>query len=207
MSESKRVVLLVDNDESALTLYGDMLAEYEYEVLIARDGHEALSLFKEKSPPVVVTDVHMPEMNGEELFNEIMALNKETKVIFITGWSDVSAATRLVKSGAFDYLDKPVSLVHLVGVIKNAFLACDGGQREVDSPSASSPNLQPVYVADVKDSPIPALSSLQEVVNGAVAQAQSLVAHGHLDEKQKNKVNCALECLRKAQAELGSLLD
>ena len=207
MSQEKRVVLLVDNDDSALTLYGDMLAEYEYEVLIARDGQEALKIFQERRPPVVVTDVHMPEMNGEELFNAIMEVDRETKVIFITGWSDVSAATRLVKSGAFDYLDKPVSLVHLVGVIKNAFLACTGAAREVDSPSSSSPNLQPVYVADVKDSPEPALASLQEVVNGAVAQAQSLIAHGNLSQEQKLKLNRVLGEMRKAQEGLTGLLD
>ncbi len=120
-SENKQVVLLVDNDESALRLYSDMLSEYDFSVITANEGSRAFELFCEHCPRVVVTDAHMPGMDGEELFSKIIEVAPDTKVIFITGWVDIRVATRLVKTGAFDYLDKPLSLSRLVEVVRTAF--------------------------------------------------------------------------------------
>ncbi len=205
----KRCVLLVDNDEDALKLYGDMLAEYEYNVLVARDGQEALQLFLEHHPHVVVTDVHMPEMNGEELFHQIMAVAPDTKVIFITGWSDIAAATRLVKSGAFDYLDKPVSLIHLVGVIKNAFIAHDDGahspkEETVEArPTDSAPNLQPVYVSSEADDSV--VADLKASVKEAICEAQVLAANGELPTAHKESLEAALNALKDAANHLSQI--
>ena len=70
----------------------------------AEDGWKALELIESNAPDIVISDIKMPSMDGMELIEEIKRRGIETKVIFISGFSDFVYAQKAIKHGAFDYI-------------------------------------------------------------------------------------------------------
>lgn len=74
-------ILCVDDDLSLLHLYRDELIEEGYEVILAKDGKEALAKFSKEKPDVVVTDIRMPLMDGIEALTAMLGKNRQASVI------------------------------------------------------------------------------------------------------------------------------
>ncbi len=103
-----RTVLLADDEDGIRKVVGLIIADLGYEVLPARDGREALEVFRAKSPRIVVTDVRMPGMDGLELLKAIKAESPETEVVIITGHADIELAIEGLKHDAGDFINKPI---------------------------------------------------------------------------------------------------
>ena len=86
----------------------------------AGTGEACLSLLEEKTMDVVLLDVRMPGMNGVEVLHRIKRRYPKTEVILLTGHATTLDGVEGIKSGAFDYLSKPIELEHLLGKIKQA---------------------------------------------------------------------------------------
>ena len=84
----------------------------------AEDGWKALELIESNAPDIVISDIKMPSMDGMELIEEIKRRGIETKVIFISGFSDFVYAQKAIKHGAFDYILKPIEEKVLLEIIK-----------------------------------------------------------------------------------------
>ena len=111
MNESiENKILLVDDEEDIRLVLGMSLSDMGYEVLTADNGEEALEIFKEKQPPIVLTDIKMPGMDGIELLRKIKLYNPETEVIMITGHGDMDLAITSFKDEASDFITKPVDV-------------------------------------------------------------------------------------------------
>lgn len=91
-----------------------------YEVLAAGNGAEALSWVDRQPVDVVVSDVNMPEKDGLQLMLELRDRGFPGSVIIVTAFGDPRLETEVIHYGAFSYLEKPVQLSRLVGVIRNA---------------------------------------------------------------------------------------
>ncbi len=87
----------------------------------AENGEEALSLLKNKRMDVVVLDVKMPGMDGIEVLHHIKKKYPKTEVIFLTGHAATQDGVQGIKTGAFDYLSKPIEFEHLLGKIRQAY--------------------------------------------------------------------------------------
>lgn len=103
-------VLLVDDEEDIRLVLGMSLRDMGYEVYIAENGEEALKKFQENQPPIVLTDIKMPGMDGIELLRKIKMENPETEVIMITGHGDMDLAITSFKDEASDFITKPVDV-------------------------------------------------------------------------------------------------
>lgn len=103
-------VLLVDDEEDIRLVLGMSLRDMGYEVFTAEDGEGALKIFQEKQPPIVLTDIKMPGMDGIELLRKIKTRNPETEVIMITGHGDMDLAITSFKDEASDFITKPVDV-------------------------------------------------------------------------------------------------
>jgi two-component system cell cycle response regulator len=102
-------VLLVDDERFARTVYSDSLRAAGFEVETAEGGEAALRLLRRRTFDVMVTDVIMPGTDGLALLGDAKQLDPDMEVVVITNLDLVEPAVRAMKSGASDYLVKPVS--------------------------------------------------------------------------------------------------
>lgn len=115
-----RKVLVVDDDEKVLYLMHEFLPTLDCEVLLARDGEEGLQLFQAERPPLVLTDLQMPKLDGLALMKAIKELSPRTEIIILTAHAALKSAIEAVQRGAFDYLQKPLELQTLGRRVKQA---------------------------------------------------------------------------------------
>ncbi|MFH1862410.1 MAG: response regulator [bacterium] len=113
-------ILIVDDDPSICALCQDALACEDYDISTASNGKEALELARQKNFDVVLSDIKMPYMNGIELLDSLKKLEPGPTVILFSGFGDEHIAVESLKQGAFDYVDKPLSLDELKITIQKA---------------------------------------------------------------------------------------
>ena len=104
----QKSILIVDDEEGIRKVLSIALSDMGYEVLTAENGAAALRVFKAERPPIVLTDIKMPEMDGIELLRRLKQEWPETEVIMITGHGDMDLAIKSVKYEATDFVTKPI---------------------------------------------------------------------------------------------------
>jgi len=110
-------VLVVDDEVEVCDALKKFLSLKEYEVETALDGATALKRVKEFKPHIVLLDIIMPGMGGEDVLLRIRNLNPKIGIIMVTAVNDKKIAKRTIQLGASDYITKPINLYHLENVI------------------------------------------------------------------------------------------
>lgn len=113
-------ILLVDDEPGIRKVVGITLADMGHHVLTAQGGEEALETFRREKPPVVLTDIRMPGMDGLELLRRIKMESPDTEVILVTGHGDMDVAVAGLKLDACDFISKPAGPEVLEIAIKRA---------------------------------------------------------------------------------------
>jgi len=106
----EKKILLVDDEKDIREVVHLSLSDMGYQVLEAEDGNEALRIFQKAKPPIVLTDIKMPNMDGIELLKKIKRENPETEVVMITGHGDMDLAIKSLKFEATDFITKPINV-------------------------------------------------------------------------------------------------
>ena len=117
MSET---ILVVDDEENIRHTLRGVLADEGYDVLEAADGRTALALLERTVPRLAIVDVWMPEVDGIELVERMRAQAPGIPVIVISGHGSIETAVRVIRLGAFDFLEKPFQLDALLNVVGRA---------------------------------------------------------------------------------------
>jgi len=113
-------VLVVD-DESSIRESLEMILSYEgYGVLTVEDGAACLGRLQDGSFDLILLDVKMPGMDGLQVLQEIRKRNPETPVVMISGNATIETAMAAAKSGAFDFIEKPLDRDRLLVTVRNA---------------------------------------------------------------------------------------
>jgi FixJ family two-component response regulator/nitrogen-specific signal transduction histidine kinase len=102
-------LLLVDDEEGIRKVLGITLSDSGYQVFTAENGEQAFEIFQKEAPPIVLTDIKMPGMDGIELLQKIKHQNADTEVIMITGHGDMELAIKSLKYRAIDFVTKPIN--------------------------------------------------------------------------------------------------
>ena len=110
-------VLIIDDEKNILDSLSGILEDEGFSVSTATDGKQGLELFGREEPDVVLLDVWMPEMDGIQVLKEIMNRKNDARVVVISGHGTISTAVEAVKMGAYDFLEKPLSIDKVLEVV------------------------------------------------------------------------------------------
>ncbi len=122
MSEGRagELILVVDDEERVRQSVRAILQDEGYAVLEAADGEEALRKVAGEKPDAVLLDIWMPGLDGLETLEGIRRQDADVPVVMMSGHGTIETAVKAAKSGAFDFLEKPLSIDRLLLVLRNA---------------------------------------------------------------------------------------
>jgi len=113
-------VLIVDDEEGIRETLSGIFQDEGYNVITAGSGEEALKILKEQSPDLVLLDVWLSGIDGIETLQEIKKTNPELPVVIISGHGNIELAVKATRVGAYDFLEKPLSLERVLLVARRA---------------------------------------------------------------------------------------
>jgi len=118
--ETRLRVLVVDDDQAIREALSRTLEKFGYEVVLAEDGQSGLDRLRESEIHVLLADLQMPKLSGQELLKAAKAIAPDVEVIVITGHGTVEDAVEAMKEGAYDFITKPFKRVQLERTIRRA---------------------------------------------------------------------------------------
>jgi len=114
------VVLIVDDEEGIRESLSGILEDEGYRVVSSGAGEDALRMIQEQAPDLVILDVWLPKMDGIQTLQEIKSLKQDIPVIMISGHGNIEVAVKATRMGAYDFLEKPLSLERVLLSSKRA---------------------------------------------------------------------------------------
>jgi len=114
-------ILIIDDDPLIRKTLSNHFSKDGFEVFMAENGREGLEKYGEHFPDMVILDIRLPDIDGLESLKRIRAKDKKALVIIITAYDDMKTTVEAIKSGAFEYLVKPLDFVELDLTIDKAF--------------------------------------------------------------------------------------
>jgi len=112
-------ILIADDDPNTLQLLTGLLINNGFQVTGTSSGAEALKIYKQETPDIVLADLAMPEMNGMQLLGELKKYDPLAKVVIITAYGDKDTIARAFRMGALEFLEKPVDPQFLVSKLQD----------------------------------------------------------------------------------------
>ncbi len=202
MSKTQKAkILVVDDEESILETVSGILEDEGYDVTTASSGEEGIRLFKETAPDAVLLDVWLPDTDGIEVLKSIKKDGDALSVIMISGHSNIEKAVEAIKLGAYDFLEKPLSLQKVLIPINNALEKQKLQMENIELRNTISGRWEiigdsPVMQKIKKDISTAGASHGRVIIFGESGTGKELVARSlHNASSRKNKplieVNCA----------------
>src|SRR3954451_7442044 len=196
-------VLIVEDEENERTGLAELVAAWGYRTETARDGIEGLEKIAAWSPGIVITDMKMPRMTGVELLERVAAQPQRIAVILLTAQGNIEIAVDAMKSGAYDFIQKPVDPARLKAILNNAARQ-QGTERELEvtrrklrdsgfmgSLVGSSKKMHEIYHLVEQVAP----STASVLITGESGTGKELVARTiHDMSPRKNKPFVAINC-------------
>ncbi|MDA8272198.1 MAG: sigma-54-dependent Fis family transcriptional regulator, partial [Deltaproteobacteria bacterium] len=123
-------VLIIDDEESIRKSLEGILTDEGYRVASEGSGEAGLKAFNEISPNAVLLDIWLPGRDGVGILNDMVKANKNIPVIMISGHSDINTAIKAIKTGAYDFIEKPLSLDRVLIAVENAVKYNDVSEKK-----------------------------------------------------------------------------
>jgi DNA-binding NtrC family response regulator len=147
---SQAHVLVVDDEPDIRQLVREILEDEGYSVQVAKDGESARLAYAQQKPDLVLLDIWMPDVDGISLLKEWSASgNLESQVVIMSGHGTLETAVEATRLGAFDFIQKPLSLAKLIATVRKALeskprTATDSSTRREEAlqPLGNSPAMQ-----------------------------------------------------------------
>lgn len=183
-------VLIVEDDPVLREALAETMTIAGHTYITAKDGKEALVLLELHSPGVVLTDIRMDKLDGNQLLNEIQKKRPGLPVILMTAFGSVEDAVTAIRHGAVDYLQKPFSAQVLTEKI-NQYIKIDFDEDSID-PIAHDPKSQALLTMALRVSQ----SEVGVMISGESGTGKEVLAHFIHDHSQRKKqpfiaINCA----------------
>jgi two-component system NtrC family response regulator len=169
----KRTILIAEDEEKMRRILEVNLQD-QYQILLAKDGEEALHMFKENEVNLLVTDMKMPERDGLSLLHEVKRLKPEVPVVMITAYGTIESAVHAMKEGATDYLLKPIKMEEVGLVIERALLQAD----LIDENRQLREEIKSLYGVDMIISKHPKIIEIMEIVRQVADSKATVLIEG-----------------------------
>jgi two-component system nitrogen regulation response regulator NtrX len=195
------VVLVVDDEEGIRESLSGVLEDEGYRVVTSGTGEDALKMIQEQTPDLVILDVWLPNMDGIQALQEIKTFKRDIPVIMISGHGTIEVAVKATRMGAYDFLEKPLSLERVLLSTKRALERSALERENKDLKENLTKKWQFIgESSSVKDLlahiEMAARSSSRVLITGESGSGKELVARllhgmGSRAEKPFVEVNCA----------------
>ena len=140
---SQAQVLVVDDEPDIRQLVQEILADEGYSVHVAHDGESARQIYTRQKPDLVLLDIWMPDIDGISLLKEWSASGQlESQVVIMSGHGTLETAVEATRLGAFDFIQKPLSLAKLLATVRKALESKP--QAHTDSSSQAEQAIEPL---------------------------------------------------------------
>lgn len=191
-------ILVVDDDISHCTILQVLLRGWGYRVALAHNGVQALERVHEQVFDLVLCDIRMAEMDGIETLREIKAWNPSIPVLIMTAWASVDSAVAALKSGALDYLIKPLDFDKLQQTLSQALAHTHQRESLVTGASAAQFGMvgdSPAMQALLNNIALVAPSDATVLIHGESGTGKELVARAlHASSVRSHKPLVTLNC-------------
>jgi UDP-3-O-acyl N-acetylglucosamine deacetylase len=144
----ERSILVVDDEERIRESIREILTDEGYRVLEASDGNKVLDLICKERPRLVLLDIWMPRVDGIGLLREIKEKEPGIDVIMISGHGNIHTAVTATKLGAFDFIEKPLSLEGLLHAVRRALGELPALGKKKWKPKIVEGNRRPSFSAE-----------------------------------------------------------
>jgi len=203
-------ILIVEDEKSISNILENILSDeiQGSEITIAENGLDAYKLIEKNDFDLIISDIKMPKLSGNELLTQSLSIKPESVFLMISGHADIETAVSCLKNGAYDFISKPIDINRLITSVKNALEKKD---LQNTKNSLIKENTQLKKKVSKKYQMIgesPALKNIQTMIEkvapsdarvlitGSNGSGKELVAHAihSLSERSKNpivEVNCA----------------
>ncbi len=186
-------LLIIDDDLFIVNLLDNFFKREGYNTHTLHKGRPALQLLQKKRFDVVLCDIRLPDIEGTDLLHHIRQISPDTIVIMMTAYAEIRTAVESIKSGAFDYVTKPIQPDNIRIVVSNAIKsrrkAKNGDQYEFISGNCRK--MQDV----IKQAKLVAPTNMAVLIEGETGSGKEYVArliHDHSDRRTKKFV--AIDC-------------
>lgn len=197
-------ILIVDDEENVRLMLDTAFTLCGHQTWTARNGVQALQLFRDSQPDVVLMDIRMPELNGLDALAQMQAINPKIPVVLMTAYAAVETAVAALRCGAFDYVIKPFDLDELKLVINRALQLQSMKEEIRELHQALSESWQwghilthtPCMMEICRDTARIALSNANVLISGESGTGKELIARAiHYHSRRASgpfiKINCA----------------
>ena len=193
-------ILIVDDEKGILSALSGVLEDEGYTIATAESGGEALKKIEKDTPSVVLLDIWLPDIDGLEVLKEIRSTRKGVIVIIMSGHGTIETAVRATKLGAYDYIEKPLSMERVTLLIRHAIrqqrlelenVQLRGKFEKWEDIIGESPSMNHLK----EQIRIVGASNSRVLVTGENGTGKELVAHSiHLASPRAGKLFVAVNC-------------
>jgi len=194
-------ILVVDDEESIRTSLAGILEDEDFSISFAHDGIMALDMVRKNMPDLVLLDIWMPRMDGIETLQKIKEFNPSLTVIMMSGHGTIETAVKSTKMGAYDFIEKPLSLEKLLVTVRNALgmrrlLAENDTLRELAYGDREMTGTSPLMMKLRGQIDLVAPTNASVLITGENGTGKELVARSiHFNSTRRDKsfveINCA----------------
>jgi len=188
-------ILVIDDDSYICNLLVNYLEKNGYQTQYSLTGNKGIKLIEKKKFDLVLSDFRLPDVDGMEILKKIKELKPDLPVIIMTAYADVRMAVKLIKSGAFDYVTKPIQPEEILNLINKA--TPNYPKKETrnftgkDFVVGKSKGIQAV-MQHVK---VVAPTDITVLIEGETGAGKEYIAKAiHYASKRKNKPFIAVDC-------------
>jgi DNA-binding NtrC family response regulator len=195
-------ILIIDDDDFFTASLSDFLANQGYIVKSASNARDGLTSFENLQPPIVLLDQKLPDARGIDVCRNLLEINRNTKVIFITAYATVQYAVEAMQAGAFDYLSKPFELEELLIDIERAVknvtlegkLRIQNYEREKERKGKKLIGSSQVMLRTREQMALAAGSEANVLITGETGVGKNVVAEGIHNMQNMRETFLAINC-------------